>query len=85
MWGGGARRGGREREGDSGEGKGEDDEWAPRVVVGMRRWIKDDGCGRMKYKVENLDDEVGIFCFEGGFKVSRAWIVLHAQGLYQNL
>jgi hypothetical protein len=27
--------------------------------------IKDDECGRNKYKVEDFDDEVGIFCFEG--------------------
>jgi hypothetical protein len=32
--------------------------------------------GGRKYKVENLGDEVGIFCFEGGFEVSRVWIVL---------
>jgi hypothetical protein len=29
------------------------------------RFIKEDGCGRSKYEGKNLDDEDGIFCFEG--------------------
>jgi hypothetical protein len=30
--------------------------------------MKDDRCGRKLYKGENLDDQVGIFCFEGGYE-----------------
>jgi hypothetical protein len=31
--------------------------------------MKDDGCGRCRYKAENLADEGGIFRFEGEDKV----------------
>jgi hypothetical protein len=31
--------------------------------------MKEDGCGRSRYKGEDLDDEDRIFCFEGGFEV----------------
>jgi hypothetical protein len=29
--------------------------------------MKEDGCGRIGYEGENLDEEDGILCFEGGF------------------
>jgi hypothetical protein len=58
-------------------GKRENDEWAPHVVVGMKyREVKYDECGRSEYKGENFDDEVGMFCFEEDFEVSRVWMVL---------
>jgi hypothetical protein len=37
--------------------------------------MKEDGCGRIGYEGENLDEEDGILCFEGGFEGTRVWMV----------
>jgi hypothetical protein len=44
-------------------------------LLGWRRDIKDNECRRSGYEGENVDDEDGIFCFEGGFEVPRVWMV----------
>jgi hypothetical protein len=40
--------------------------------------MKDDECGRSKYKGENMSEWNGIFRFEGEDKGERVWIVLVA-------
>jgi hypothetical protein len=37
--------------------------------------MKDDECGRSKYKGENMSEWSGIFRFEGEDKGERVWIV----------
>jgi hypothetical protein len=41
--------------------------------------MKDDECGRSKYKGENMSEWSGIFRFEGEDKGERVWIVLYLQ------
>jgi hypothetical protein len=43
--------------------------------LGWRRNMKDDECGRCKYKGENMSEWNGIFRFEGEDKGERVWIV----------
>jgi hypothetical protein len=38
--------------------------------------MKDDGCGKTENKRERVDEEDGIFPFEGEDKGERVWIVL---------
>jgi hypothetical protein len=37
--------------------------------------MKEDGCGKTENKREMIDDEDGIFPFEGEDKGERVWIV----------
>jgi hypothetical protein len=73
-WGEGAPPGGREGrdrgarwEGVGEVDRGEADAWAHERVValGWRRNMKDDECGRSKYKGDNMSGWSGIFRFEG--------------------
>jgi hypothetical protein len=38
--------------------------------------MKEDGCGKTENKGERIDEEDGIFSFEGEDKGERVWIVL---------
>jgi hypothetical protein len=44
-------------------------------LLGWRRDIKDDECGRSEYEGKNVDDKDGIFRFEGEDEGERAWMV----------
>jgi hypothetical protein len=37
--------------------------------------MKDDGCGRSEYEVENFANQAGIFCFEGLDEGGPVWVV----------
>jgi hypothetical protein len=39
------------------------------------RNMKEDGCGKTENKGERIDEEDGIFSFEGEDKGERVWIV----------
>jgi hypothetical protein len=38
--------------------------------------MKEDGCGKTENKGERIDEEDGIFPFEGEDKEERVWIIL---------
>jgi hypothetical protein len=41
--------------------------------------MKEDECGKTENKGERIDEEDGIFPFEGEYKGERVWIVLYHQ------
>jgi hypothetical protein len=49
-------------------------------LLGWKRDIKDDECERSGYDGENVDQEDGIFRFEGEYKGERVWMILVSAG-----
>jgi hypothetical protein len=57
-----------------GDGWGREKNWSGPELLGCRRDINVDGCGRSVYKGENFDDHNDIFHFEGGNE-RQVWMV----------